>query len=85
MEADPIANHAGHVLYAVEAVVVNALLLQGPDHTLHHAVLLRAVRSNKLLLQAIATDQWNGVAEGKNHAIVYFEDNADRGYSPHIA
>jgi hypothetical protein len=41
------------VLNAVEALVMNTLLLLGPDHTLDHAVLLRAVRCDEILPQAI--------------------------------
>ena len=70
VEADPISNHARSVLDAVEAVTMNALLLQRPDYTLHHAVLLRAVRGDELLLQAIAPDQCSEVAGGENQAVV---------------
>lgn len=70
VEADPISNHARSVLDAVEAVAMNALLLQRTDYTLHHAVLLRAVKGDELLLQAIAPDQCSAVAEGKNQTVV---------------
>lgn len=59
-----------HVLDALEAVVVNALLLQRPDHALHHAVLLRAVRGDELLSQTITSDQCRVMAASKNQSIV---------------
>jgi hypothetical protein len=40
---------------------VDALLLDRPDDALDHAVLLRAVRCDELLLQALAADQ-GGIA-----------------------
>ena len=51
VEADPVADDAGCVLDAVEAMSMNALLLERPDHPLDHPVLLRAVRCDELLLQ----------------------------------
>lgn len=62
VETDPVADDAVGVLDALEAVAVNALLLERPDDALHHAVLLRAVRGDELLLQAIAADQRREVA-----------------------
>jgi hypothetical protein len=43
VEADPVADGTCRVLDAVEALAMDALLFQGPDRTLDHAVLLRAV------------------------------------------
>ena len=57
VEADPVTDGACRVLDAVEAVAMNALFFQCPDHTLDHAVLLRAMWRDELLLQAIASDQ----------------------------
>ena len=57
VEADPVADSARRVLDAVEALAMNALFFQRPDHALDHAVLLRAIRRDKLLLQAIAANQ----------------------------
>lgn len=70
VEADPVTNHAGSVLDAVEAMAVNALLFQRADHALYHAVLLRAVRGYELLLQPITPDQCREVPRGKNQAVV---------------
>ena len=39
-EADPVGDDAPGVLDALEAMAVNALLLEGADDALDHAVLL---------------------------------------------
>ncbi|MPL92846.1 hypothetical protein SDC9_38968 [bioreactor metagenome] len=70
VEGDPVADDAGRVLDALEAVAVDALLLERADQALNHAVLLRAVRRDELLTQAIATNQSREVAAGKNEPIV---------------
>ena len=51
VEADPVGDGAGRVLNAVEALAMDALLFERPDHALDHAVLLRAVRRDELLTQ----------------------------------
>lgn len=61
VEGDPVADGAGRVLDAVEALAMDALLFERPDHALDHAVLLRALRRDELLFQSIAADE-GGVA-----------------------
>ena len=61
LEADPVADGACRVLDAVETLALDALLFQCPDDAFDHAVLLRAVWRDELLLQAVAADQ-RGVA-----------------------
>ncbi len=56
VKADPVSDCAGCMLDAVEALAVNALLFQRPDHALDYAVLFRAVRRDKFPLQAVAAD-----------------------------
>ena len=70
VEADPVADGARCVLDAVEALAVNALLFQRPDHAFDHAVLLRAVRRDELLLQAVAANQGGVFPAGKNQAVI---------------
>lgn len=70
VEADPVADDAVGVLDALEAVPVNALLLERPDDALDHAVLLRAMRGDELLFQAIAADQRREVAACEDQPIV---------------
>lgn len=49
---------------------VDALLLEGPNDAFDHAVLLRTVRRNKLLLQAVTSDELSECQTGKNKAII---------------
>lgn len=70
VKGDPIANHAQGMGLALEAMPVHALLLQCSDHTLHHSVLLWAMRGDELLLQTVATHQAGVVATGEDQAIV---------------
>ncbi|WP_435166963.1 hypothetical protein [Falsirhodobacter sp. 1013] len=58
------------MLDALEAVSVNALLLQRPDDALDHAVLLRAVRGDELLAEAVAANQTRVMAAGEDQAVV---------------
>ena len=67
---DPVTDDAVCVLDAFEAVPVNALLLERPDNALDHAVLLRTMRGDGLLFQAIAADQGREVAVCEDQAIV---------------
>ncbi len=70
VKADPVSNDAHCVLLAFEAVPVNALLLQRSDNALHHPILLRAMRRDKLLLQPIAPNQARIISAGEDQAIV---------------
>jgi hypothetical protein len=45
------------MLQTFKAVPMYTLFLQGPDHALHRAVLLGAMRRDKLLLQILAPNQ----------------------------
>lgn len=58
------------MLDAVDALTMDALLFQRPDHALEHAILLGAVRGDELLLQAVAADQGRELAGGQNQAVV---------------
>ncbi len=57
IEADPVANDATGVLQCFEATPMGTLLLQGPDDAFDHAILLRAMRRDELLLQPVTADQ----------------------------
>ena len=54
------------MLKALEAMAVNALLLQRANETFDHSVLLGTVRRDELLLQPIAPDEAGVIATGKN-------------------
>ena len=65
VELDPVPDGAGGVLDAFEAVSMHALLFQRPYDAFDHTVLLRAMRGDELLLQAIAADQSRVMAAGE--------------------
>ena len=58
------------MLDAVEALAVDALLLDRPDDALDHAVLLRAVGRDELLLQPVASDKGGIAVRGEDQAVV---------------
>lgn len=70
VEAEPVADGPRSMLDAVEALAMSALFFQRPDHTLNHAVLLRAVRCDELLFQAAAFHQRGVFPAGEDQAIV---------------
>lgn len=57
IEANPVTNDETGVLQCFEAMSMSALLLQGSDDAFDHAILLRAMRRDELLLQPVTTDQ----------------------------
>ena len=70
VELDPVADHSHRMLLGFEAVAVSALLLQRANDALDHAVLLRAVRCDELLLQAVAANQPRVVPAGEHQSVV---------------
>ncbi|SFU21320.1 hypothetical protein SAMN05216236_1606 [Sedimentitalea nanhaiensis] len=56
-EVDPVTDCADLVLDAFEALTMNELLLQGADHSLDHAVLLRVVWRYELLFEGVAPNK----------------------------
>lgn len=70
VELYPVGDHLHDVLLRLETVTVDALLLQRSDDGLYHPVLLRAVRGDELLLQAIAAYQTVVVVTGEDQAII---------------
>jgi hypothetical protein len=69
-EADLVADNPADVLQSLEAMTMRALLLQCSDQPLHHPVLLRGMRSDELLPQAVATNQGGVAARGEDQAVV---------------
>lgn len=69
VEPDPVTDGAGGVLDAFEAMAMHALLFQRPDDAFDHAVLLRTMRGDELLLQAVVSDQSRVVATGKTRPL----------------
>ena len=70
VEPDPVTQYTAGVLQGFEPVPVGTLLLDRADDPLDHAVLLRAVWGDELLLQSVASDQAGIAAAGENQAIV---------------
>ena len=64
VEVDPVSDCSCGVLNALEAMPMYALLFECPDHTFVHSVLLRAMRRDELLFEAIASDE--------TRVVVYF-------------
>ena len=70
VEPYPVPQHTAGVLQGFEPVPVGTLLLDRADDPLDHAVLLRAVWGNELLLQSVASDQAGIAAAGEHQATV---------------
>ena len=70
VKRDPVADHSHRMLLAFEAMAVCALLLERTDDAFHHAVLLRAMRSDELLPQAVAAHQSGVVTAGEDQPVV---------------
>jgi len=49
IKMDPITDHSTSVLQCFKPLPMDALLSQGSDHPLHHAVLLRAMRRDEVV------------------------------------
>lgn len=73
VELYPVSHHASGVLLTLKTVTVDALLFQGTNDPLHHAVLLRAVRRNELLLQAVTADRRGEPTAGEDLTVVPVE------------
>jgi hypothetical protein len=82
VEADPVADDAAGVLQRLEAVPVCALLLQGSNDAFHHAVLLRRVRLDELLPEAVAAHQGGVAATGEDQAVVAAQQEGGAGPAP---
>lgn len=70
VELDPVGDDPAGVLQTFEPVPVRGLLLERPDHTLDHAVLLRTVRRDEFVSQAVAAHQTRVGPAGEHQVIV---------------
>ena len=75
VEVYPVTNHAAGMLSAFEAITMHALLLHCPDQPVHHAILLRTVRRDELLVQAIAAKQLRIFPASEDQAVSYRSRN----------
>ena len=70
VKADPVTDGADRVLDAVESLAMDARLFQSADDAFHHAVLLRALRRDELLLQKVVGDLRRRAARREDQAVV---------------
>lgn len=70
VDLNPVGDRTASLLHGLEALAMCALLFAGANHTLSHAVMLRAVRRDELLAQTAATYQGRVSAAGKDGPIV---------------
>ena len=70
VEYDPVADGAARMGEPLEALPMHALLLQRPDKALYHAVLLRTVRGDELVAQAVAADHLRVIPAGEDEPVV---------------
>jgi hypothetical protein len=80
VKANPVANDPASMLQGLEPIPVHALLLQGPDHALDHAVLLWAVRRDEFLLDAIAAHLGRIATTGEDQTVIGAKQER-RGYA----
>lgn len=73
VETDPVSNDTAGVLQTLQPMAVHALVFEGANYAFIHAIFLKAVRSDQLLLQSIALDQRGVAAGGAAQAIVRSE------------
>ena len=81
VEPDPVTDDPAGMLPGFEAMPVQALFFQRADHALHQAVLLRAVRRDELLLQAVAAYQLRITVTGENQAVIRTQQEGLRNTS----
>ena len=70
VKPNPVTDDSIGMLQGFKPLTMNTLLFQSSDHALYHPVLLRAVRRDELLSQAIASDQGREASAGEDQAIV---------------
>ncbi len=70
VKPDAVAQHAGSVLLRFQAMPMDTLFLQRPDHAFNHPVLLRAVRRDELLVQTVAADHAREAPAGKYQSVI---------------
>lgn len=76
VELDPVGNHSAGVLLAFKSMSMGALHIKRSDQALDHAVLLRAVRRDELLAQAVAFDQAGKAEAGEDETVVGSQQEA---------
>ena len=80
IEADLIPDDMTGVLQGLESVTMDALVFEGSDDPLDHAVLFEAVGRDELLAQAIALNQGRVAAACEDQAVVGVEAGTAFGH-----
>jgi hypothetical protein len=80
-ESDPHCEGACRALLGLEAMAMDTLLFERPNDRLDHSVLLRTVRGDELLPEAVAEDELCVLARRKDQSIV----GAEQEWSRHLA
>ena len=70
VEGNPVADDSAGMLDGFKAVAMHALLFDRPDQPFDHTVLLRAMRGNEFLLQAVALHQCGVAARGEHQPVI---------------
>lgn len=70
VELDQIPDCTARMSQAFEAMAMDALLFKGTDHAFNHAVLLRAMRRDELLLQTVAANKFGVSTRREDQFIV---------------
>jgi len=70
VEADPLCDDTRGVLLGFKAMTMDALLFQSSDNAFNHSILLRAVRCDELLLEAVTAHEARVGPRGKNEPVV---------------
>ena len=70
VEGNPVTQNSAGMLDRFKAVTMHALFLDGADQSFDHAVLLRAMRGNELLLQSVALHECSVTAGCEDQSII---------------
>ncbi len=70
IEANPIRDHMAGVLQGLEPVAMIALIFEGSDDPLDHAVLFAAVGRDELLTQTIVFDESSVASAGEHETVI---------------
>ena len=70
VKGNPVTQNSAGMLDRFKAVTMHALFLDGSDQSFDHAVLLRAMRGNELLLQSVALYECSVTAGCEDQPII---------------
>jgi len=82
---DPVPNDPPRLLKALERVLPDTLLFQAPKKPFDHAILLRRIRRDELLLQAIVPTGLPKSPTLEDQAVVASQDRRPHGVQDTLA